>query len=407
MRLHFLSGQYIPRHLVAPTDWIWLLRLVVALYASACCSGSTADDVLRIGHVMTQDEARIRLSEMANAVPNASAWRQRADAIRQGILKGTRLERLPSRCPLNPIRHSRREFDGYSVENVAFEALHGFFVTGNLYLPSSFTKPLPGVLSPHGHKKNKRRLSSTQYRCATLARMGAAVFTWDMLGYGESEPCTHKHGEAMRLQTFSSLRAVDFMISLGIVDEDRLAVTGASGGGTQSFILAAIDPRIDVSAPVVQVSAHFYGGCVCESGMPIHVQGDFETNNVEIAALIAPKPLLLVSDGGDWTANTPNVEFPYVQRIYRLLNAQENVENAHFADEGHDNGPSKRKAVYQFFAAHLRLNLSSVQDGSGEIGESFVKLLEPAELAVFNEDHPRPAHAVVRCADIVASLDQD
>ena len=116
-----------------------------------------------------------------------------------------------------------------------------------------------------------------------------------------------------------------------------------------------------------------------------------ETNNVEIAACFAPKPLLLVSNGGDWTLNTPDVEFPYVRRIFKLLDAEPNVENAHFADEGHDYGPSKRKAVYSFFAKHLKLNLEAIKNDAGEIDESFVTLLELPDLAVFTDDHPRPA----------------
>ena len=299
----------------------------------------------------------------------------------------------------------RKAFDGYSVQNVSFEALPGFMVIGNLYLPAEPGKSMPGVLLPHGHLENGRRHSSTQILAASLARMGAAVFAWDMLGFGESTQCEHKHPQAMRIQTYSSMRALDFLLSQPGVDESRLAVTGASGGGTQSFILAAIDDRIDVAAPVVQVSAHFYGGCTCESGMPIHVHDGFETNNVEIAASFAPKPLLLVSDGGDWTANTPKVEFPYIQRIYTLLDAADQVDNAHFADEGHDYGPSKRAAVTKFFAKYLNLELAAVQNASGEIDESFVAVLDLDDLAAFDDTHRPPAHALHNGDEIASQLD--
>lgn len=88
------------------------------------------------------------------------------------------------------------------------------------------------------------------------------------------------------------------------------------------------------------VSAHYYGGCVCESRMPIHKNGNFETNNVEIAASIAPKPLMLISDGGDWTSNVPDLEYPYIKSIYEMFGSGDQVENAHFADEVHDYGIS-------------------------------------------------------------------
>lgn len=381
---------------------ILLVILTAAIAARAC---PAAEPRLRVGGVYTPEQARERLARMAEQIPDGDAWRRRAADIRAGILRGAKLERLPAACDLRPIRHSRREYDGYSVENVAFEALPGFFVTGNLYLPLEFKPPIPGVLAPHGHGAHQRFHESTQIRCATLARMGVAVLAWDMLGYGESQPCGHDAAEALRIQTYSSLRAVDFLLSLGVVDERRLAVSGESGGGTQSFLLAAIDPRIDVSAPVVQVSAHFYGGCGCESRMPIHVHDGWETNNVEIAASFAPKPLLLVSCGADWTRDTPEVEFPYVRRIYRLLGAEAAVENAHFASEGHDYGPSKRAAVSRFFAKHLGLDVGRVTGPDGGIDESFVTLLDRPALSVFDAAHPRPAHALTTCDEVRALLD--
>jgi dienelactone hydrolase len=395
----------------------WFVALATSAAFAACgvsgiarAAESAVKSPLRQGRVLTEPAAEQRMAEMAKAIPDAAAWKQRAELIRTNVLRGAQLEKLPPPSPLNAVVHSPRKLDGYTVSNVAIEALPGFFVTGNLYLPAEPRESMPGILLAHGHLENARRHESTQRLAASLARMGAAVFAWDMLGFGESTQCEHKYPQALRLQTYSSMRALDFLASQPGVDGERLAITGASGGGTQTFILAALDDRIDVAAPVVQVSAHFYGGCVCESGMPIHVHqdehGEFETNNVEIAAAFAPKPQLLVSDGGDWTANTPTVEFPYIQRIYGLLGAKDHVENAHFADEGHDYGPSKRAAVYRFFAKQLQLELSAIQIDSGAIDESFVTVLDYDQLAAFDSAHPRPAHACQGGDEIVKQLDR-
>jgi hypothetical protein len=197
-----------------------------------------------------------------------------------------------------------------------------------------------------------------------------------MVGYGDNKQTqTHEDPLALQIQTRNSIRVVDYLVSRKDVDPARIAVTGASGGGTQSFILTAVDNRIAVSVPCVQVSAHFFGGCVCESGMPIHKNGSFQTNNVEIAALAAPRPMLIISDGADWTRNTPLVEFPFIRSIYALFALENRVENAHFADEKHDYGFNKRQAAYRFLAKHLKLKDSPIL-----AGEEWVSILPVADL---------------------------
>jgi dienelactone hydrolase len=352
------------------------------------------------GNYQTEDQAKEQLAMFAESYSGLDGWKARAENIREGILRGAELQPFPKKIPLNPIIHSKREFDGYTVENAAIESMPGVFVTGNLYRPRTGKGPFPAILCPHGHwgkaDNYGRFRPNMQKRCATLAKMGAVVFAYDMVGYGDWKHAGFSHGvrKALKLQIWNSIRIVDFLTSLDYVDDKRIGVTGASGGGTQTFLLTALDERIAVAVPTVMVSAHFFGGCNCESGMPIHKSSKHETNNVEIAALAAPRPMLLISNGKDWTKNTPHVEYPHIRSIYELYGAAENVEYVHLPEEGHDYGYSKRIAAYGFLAKHLGLSLNRVKKPDGSIDESFITIQEQKDLYVFNDKHPRPAHAV-------------
>lgn len=344
------------------------------------------------------------LAAYAKTFSNLAEWQARAKNLKQSILRGANLDPLPAPSPLRPIFGPIREYKGYAVQNVAFESVPGFFVTGNLYLPRGKADKHAGILCPHGHFADGRFRAAHQIRCATLARMGAVVFAYDMVGRGESTQMGHQQSAALTMQILNSIRAVDFLCSLPTVDPDRIGITGASGGGTQTFLLAALDERVAASAPVVMVAANYYGGCKCESGLPIHKSQTHNTNNAEIAALSAPRPLLLVSCGADWTQHTPNIELPYIRRIFEYFDRGDAVENAHFPKQQHDYNQSKRKVVYAFLARHLKLDHAAVIKADGTIDESDILIETPEVLKVFNNTHPRPAHAAADTRAVLDSL---
>jgi uncharacterized protein len=352
-------------------------------------------DLLCVGNYWTPDQANLKLKEFASTWSDRASWEKRKDTIRQGILDGLHWDHMPKiEGNFNPIIHSRREMDGYVVENIAIESFPGFWITGNLYSPLKPKGKIPAILNPHGHLANKRLTDYMQIRCAAFARMGAFAFAYDMVGYAESTQVTHKMPIAALLQTWNSKRVLDYLLSRPDVDPKRIGMTGGSGGGTQTFVLTAIDDRITVSAPVVQISAHFFGGCVCESGMPIHKSTLHQTNNGEFGAMAAPRPLLMVSNGADWTRNTPRIEFPYVQSVYALYDAEHNAENVHLPLETHDYGYSKRAAAYNFFAHHFNLSRRAIPYDNGW-DESFVNILSAEELMVFDNEHPRPKTGLI------------
>lgn len=363
--------------------------LVVIHFVSLALSAQTPVSLLCQGAYYTEQQGAEHLQKVSRTLKSLKDWTAHADSIRAQIKVGLGMETLPTKNVLNPKYRNRKELDGYSVEAVIFESLPGFYVTGNLYRPSGNhpNKSLAVIACPHGHWSKPedygRFRNDMQIRCASLARMGALVFSYDMIGYGESQQLDHKYEHNLTLQTWNTVRVIDYLLTFAEADPERIGITGASGGGTQTFLATALDDRIRVSVPVVMVSSHFFGGCTCESGLPIHRTGSKIFTNAEIACLAAPRPMMLVSDGADWTKNTPAVEYPFAQKVYELYGDSGLVKLAHFPSEGHDYGPSKRKAVYPFLARYLRMDLKKITNARGEIDESFVSVVDRKELEYF------------------------
>ena len=290
-------------------------------------------------------------------INNQQEWLSKAHSLRHNILSSSGLWPFPEKGSLRPKVFGKIDRNGYSIEKVYFESYPGFYVTGNLYRPLEKKGPFPGILSPHGHW-NYGRLENSERcsvpgRCINLALQGYIVFSYDMIGYNDSHQVEHHLSDkrlelwgigSLSLQLWNSIRSVDFLQSLPDVNKDQIGCTGASGGGTQTFLLSAIDDRIKVAAPVNMISHDFQGGCTCENAPNLRL----DTNNMEIGALMAPRPLLLVSAQGDWTWRTPRIEFPAISRIYSLLKAKEKIKNVQIAAI-HNYNQESREAVYSWF----------------------------------------------------------
>lgn len=305
------------------------------------------------------EQVRAELAELQLRFnTSVTSWEARAAEVRRGILEGAGLDPLPVRQRLSWREHDKLVKNGYTIENMALEISPGYWLAGNLYRPLGRLGKVPAIAHPIGHFKKDGWLTRTQpemqARAGHLAQMGAVVFAYDMVGWGETRQVPHSSERALALQLWNSIRVVDFLESLPEVDPNRIAMIGASSGGTQTILAAAVDPRIAVSVPVVKITALTAGGCTCETGMP--VRSKTGTNNAEIAALVAPRPLLIVTDGEDDTKYFPELEYPYIHGIYGLYGAESRFRNVHLANEGHDFGITKRKAVYDFLAEQLGLD---------------------------------------------------
>lgn len=365
------------------------------------------------------------------AVPKSKEeWDARAEKVRRQIAVAEGIWPTPERTPLATVIHGRIDKGDYTVEKVYFESVPGFFVTGNLYRPKNATSKVPGVLFPHGHWPDGRFIdigrkavrkeivigserfenggrSLLQALPVQVARMGCVCFHYDMIGYADSTQLSFElahrfakqrpemnspeswglfspQAEArlqsiMGLQTWNSVRALDFLLGLPEIDATRIAVTGASGGGTQTMLLSGIDPRVTVSFPAVMVSTAMQGGCTCENASCLRVN----TGNIEFAALFAPKPQGMTA-ANDWTKEMATKGFPELKEHYKLLDAPKNVElfaNTHFQ---HNYNYVSRSCFYGFINKHFKLGLEE------PVVEEDYDRLTRDELTVWDASHPQP-----------------
>jgi hypothetical protein len=370
------------------------------------------------------------------AVPeNKEAWETRAGELRQQMLVSLGMYPMPTLAAVKPVVHSRRELDGYAIEKVYFESLPGLYVTGSLYSPTS---PLaegqkrPAVLCPHGHWANgrfyytsdaemKRELatgaerfesaarSPLQARCVQMARMGIVVFHYDMMGNADnlqiSAERVHGFGNPkvsnpevpsgkwllysttaegmlqniMGMQTINSIQSLEFLLQRPDVDPKRISITGASGGGTQTFIASAIEPRFAGAYPVVMVSTSMQGGCTCENAVGLRVN----TGNVELAALTAPRPLG-VNAANDWTKDMAKDGFPELKKLYGIYGVPDAVSFHNATHFGHNYNHVTRVPMYGFMNRLFGLGLEE------PILEKDFQVLKAADMTVWDEQHPKP-----------------
>jgi dienelactone hydrolase len=367
----------------------------------------------RIGKVRTLDDKDFLFTPPASL----KDWQARRQALRQQALVAEGLWPMPEKTPLNAVVHGKIDRDEYTIEKVFFESTPGHYVSGNLYRPKGKTGKLPGVLFPHGHWQDARFYDAGETAAqalikgggektdagaryplqalpAMLARMGCVVFHYDMVGHSDSKVIPHTEGfrdaEAelrlqsfMGLQTWNSIRALDFLLSLPDVDPTRIGVTGASGGGTQTFILCAVDDRPTVAFPAVMVSTEMQGGCVCENASYLR-QG---TGNVELAALFAPKPLGMTG-AHDWTLHMEEAGLPSLRQLYKLYGAEDRVMAKVFPQFEHNYNQVIREVMYNWFNKYLQLGQSEPV-----VEKPFEPVVPTKDLSVYDEQHPLPKDA--------------
>ena len=332
-------------------------------------------------------EGKMMLDYLSSLYNNKEQWEARRDSLRREVRQRLELDAFLDSCTLKPMLSKIRKHDGYTTQNICIELTPGQHLFGTIYAPikkkrnlspltshlsplTSHLSPLtshlsPLIVCPDGHWPYRYR-KDEQQRLGTLARMGAVCVDFDLYGWGESEKevgeAAHHTSRAHVYQAACGYVLLDYMLkNRKDIDPARVGVMGGSGGGTHTVLLSLLDQRVTASAPVVHLASHFDGGCPCESGKPVQLAAG-GTCEAELAAVMAPKPMLIVSDGGDWTSTVPTLEFPYLQRIYGFYDAKDKVRNVHLPNERHDFKENKRQAVYDFFIDVFHLDRSMLDE---------------------------------------------
>ncbi len=319
-------------------------------------------------------EGKMMLDWLSSLYHNKGQWEARRDSLRREVRQRLELDAFLDSCITIPegapsdkrpvVLSKIRKHDGYTTQNICIELTPGQHLFGTIYASTKKGKHAL-IVCPDGHWPYRYR-KDEQQRLGTLARMGAVCVDFDLYGWGESEKevgeAAHHTSRAHVYQAACGYILLDWMLkNRKDIDTERVGVMGGSGGGTHTVLLSLLDERVTASAPVVHLASHFDGGCPCESGKPVQLAAG-GTCEPELAAIMAPKPMLIVSDGGDWTSSVPTLEFPYLQRIYGFYGAQDKVRNVHLPNERHDFKENKRNAVYDFFIDVFGLDRSMLDE---------------------------------------------
>ena len=326
-----------------------------------------------------EQEGKLMLDYLSTLYHNKAEWEARRDSLRREVRQRLELDAFLDSCVLTkdkkgnsqrPVVLSKlRKHDGYTTQNICIELTPGQHLFGTIYASTKKGKHAL-IVCPDGHWPLRYR-KDEQQRMGTLARMGAVCVDFDLYGWGESEKevgaDAHHSSRAHVYQAACGYILLDYMLkNRKDIDTTRVGVMGGSGGGTHTVLLSLLDERVTASAPVVHLASHFDGGCPCESGKPVQLSAG-GTCEPELAAVMAPKPMLIVSDGGDWTSSVPTIEFPYLQYVYSFYGAADKVRNVHLPKERHDFGKNKRQAVYSFFIDVFGLDATMLDESKIKI----------------------------------------
>ncbi len=281
---------------------------------------------------------------------------------------------------------------GYRIVKLRYEIVPGFWSVALLYEPDHIQGRLPAILNVYGHDPMGKARDFIQKRCINFAKRGILVLTLEWFGYGEiSQPYNaHDFGAHLDLVGANALglfylamrRGLDYLVTLPDVDPARLGVTGLSGGGWQTIVLSALDPRVKVAVEVAGFGSlqsnitHPTDTDEIEEDPTDFTKGEDYT---DLAAMRAPRPTLLIHNAMDNCCFRSMLVKPYIYdaikpffRLYGKPDALAWHENLHPGT--HNYQLDNRQHAYAFFTRSFNLPISAKEIPSDQEVLSFNEL---------------------------------
>ena len=372
-------------------------------FTSIVAADAPARDTSR-GDAMIARYFEAQTAKIANAsltkYQSKEDWEKDRAKHRGQLFEMLSLDPLPEKTPLKPVITGTAEHEGIVVERLHFQSRPGLYVTGNFYRPKEQSGPLPAILYVCGHGRVKKdgisygNKTHYQHHGAWFARNGYVCLTIDTLQLGEIEGIhhgTYKYGRwwwnsrgytSAGVEAWNCIRSLDYLQSRSEVDGDRIGVTGRSGGGAYSWWVAALDERIKCAVPVAGITNlqnHVVDGCVEGHCDCMYMVNTYRWDYAQVAALVAPRPLLISNTDKDRIFPLDGVVDVYskVRRIYELYDKRDHI-GLQITEGPHKDTQELRIHAFHWFNRFLKSEDPLIEDAA-------VKLFEPEQLRVFDE----------------------
>jgi dienelactone hydrolase len=378
---------------------VTLLCACVVVSAGEKAPADTSRSDRMLAEYFRAETARLRDRCMAD-IEDLNDWQAKRPVYRRQLLEMLGLDPLPENTDLKATVTGKIEHDEFTVENLHFQSRPGLYVTANIYVPKGLDKPVPAILYLCGHGRVKKDNISYgnkvyyQHHPAWFARHGYVCLVIDSLQLGEIEGIHHgtysykmwwwnsRGYTPAGVEAWNCVRSIDYLQTRSEVDKERIGVTGRSGGGAYSWWIAAIDDRIKAAVPVAGITDlqnHVVDGCVEGHCDCMYVANTYRWDYPLVAALLAPRPLLISNSDKDNIFPLDGVIRLHekVRKIYGLYGAEKNL-GLQITEGPHSDTQELRVHAFVWFNRFLK-------DQNPLIDKPAVPFFEPEQLRVFEK----------------------